>query len=65
MSLDVCCCYYCICCVIRDPADLKRTITSLSWYPGGSNKLAAAYSFLEFQKAPQGISWESYIWEIG
>ncbi len=44
---------------------MKRTITSLSWYPGGSNKLAAAYSFLEFQKAPQGISWESYIWEIG
>lgn len=49
----------------RDPASLKRTVTNLSWYPGGSNKVAVAYSFLEFQKAPAGITYESYIWEIG
>ena len=49
----------------RDPSEYKRTITNISWYPGGAHKLAAAYSFLEFQNSPENLPFESYIWEIG
>lgn len=49
----------------RDPEELKRTVTHISWYPDGAHRLAAAYSSLEFQKCPQGMPLESYIWEVG
>eukprot|EP00056_Hartaetosiga_gracilis_P004200 m.72507 g.72507 ORF g.72507 m.72507 type:complete len:579 (+) comp11741_c0_seq1:115-1851(+) len=50
--------------VFRDPNDPPRSISSLSWYPDGGRKLAAAYSILEFQKAPTNISYHSYIWDL-
>lgn len=50
--------------ILRDPSEYKRTITHISWYPGGAHKLAAAYSFLEFQNSPENLPFESYIWEI-
>lgn len=49
----------------RDPNEVKRTATSLSWHPDGNHKLAVAYSSLEFQKAPPNMSIDSYIWDIG
>jgi len=49
----------------RDPQELKRAVTHISWYPDGAHRLAAAYSMLEFQKSPTGMPLESYIWEIG
>lgn len=49
----------------RDPNELKRAVTNISWYPDGAHRLAAAYSMLEFQKSPTGMPLESYIWEIG
>ena len=49
----------------RDPSELKRAVTNISWYPDGAHRLAAAYSMLEFQQSPSGMSLESYIWEIG
>jgi len=49
----------------RDPNELKRTATSLSWYPDGGKKLAVAYSNLEFQRSSPDTSFDSYIWDIG
>ena len=51
--------------ILRDPNELKRAVTNISWYPDGAHRLAAAYSMLEFQKSPTGMPLESYIWEIG
>eukprot|EP00041_Stephanoeca_diplocostata_P018513 m.387773 g.387773 ORF g.387773 m.387773 type:complete len:650 (+) comp21037_c0_seq1:201-2150(+) len=50
--------------VYRDPEDLKRSVTSISWYPEQHTKFAAAYSVLEFQKAPEGMSMDSYVWNV-
>ena len=49
----------------RDPNEVKRTAAFMSWHPDGPRKLAVAYSVLEFQKAPMGISYDSYIWDVG
>ncbi|XP_061887106.1 dynein axonemal intermediate chain 2 isoform X2 [Entelurus aequoreus] len=50
--------------VFRDPNQVKRTVTCLSWHPEGGRKLAAAYSCLEFQKASPDMSTDAYIWDI-
>ena len=44
---------------------MKRTATSLSWYPDSTRKLAVAYSILEFQQFQGETSMDSYIWDIG
>lgn len=49
----------------RDPSDIKRTASSLSWYPDGARKIAVAYSILEFQKSQLDTPMDSYIWDIG
>lgn len=49
----------------RDPNEIKRPATHLSWYPDGPKKLAVAYSSLEFQKSSAETSMDSYIWDIG
>lgn len=51
--------------MFRDPNDIKRTATSLSWYPDGTQKLAVSYSILEFQKSSGDTCMDSYIWDIG
>ncbi|XP_065066002.1 dynein intermediate chain 3, ciliary-like [Rhopilema esculentum] len=50
--------------VFRDPNEVKRTATSISWYPDGAKKLAVAYSTLEFQKHSHETCLDSYIWDI-
>lgn len=50
--------------VFRDPNEIKRTATSLSWYPDGAKKLAVSYSVLEFQKSHSETAMDSYIWDI-
>ncbi|XP_020136434.2 dynein axonemal intermediate chain 2 [Microcebus murinus] len=50
--------------VFRDPQEVKRTATHLSWHPDGNRKLAVAHSCLEFQRAPMGMSYDSYIWDL-
>uniref|UniRef100_A0A3Q3XBQ1 Uncharacterized protein n=1 Tax=Mola mola TaxID=94237 RepID=A0A3Q3XBQ1_MOLML len=50
--------------IFRDPNEVKRTVSGLSWHPDGSRKLAAAYSCLEFQKTTRDMSLDSYIWDI-
>lgn len=56
---------YLPCACFRDPHDMKRTATSLSWYPDSTRKLAVAYSILEFQQFAGETSMDSYIWDIG
>lgn len=50
--------------VYRDPNPVKRTCTSLSWYPDEGHKLAIAYSNLQFQKTPSNMAIDSYIWDV-
>lgn len=48
----------------KDPQNIKRTVTSVCWNPDGGRKFACAYSNLNFQQAPDGMTTESYIWDI-
>lgn len=50
---------------LRDPNEVKRTVTGLSWHPDGGRKLATAYSCLQFQKCSRDTSLDSYIWDVG
>ncbi|XP_057572243.1 dynein axonemal intermediate chain 2 isoform X2 [Hippopotamus amphibius kiboko] len=50
--------------VFRDPQEIKRPAMHISWHPDGNRKLAVAYSCLNFQRAPEGMSNESYIWDL-
>ena len=49
----------------RDPHELKRTATHISWFPDGAKKLAVAYCVLEFQMSCPDTSFDSFIWDIG
>jgi len=50
--------------VFKDPQKIKRTATRISWNPDGGKKLAVAYSTLQFQQAPEGMSANSYVWDL-
>jgi len=50
--------------VFRDPNETKRSATYLCWNPDGSNKVAVAYSQLQFQKMPSNMPVSSYIWDV-
>ncbi|KAH6583073.1 hypothetical protein BASA61_008197 [Batrachochytrium salamandrivorans] len=50
--------------VYRDPNEIKRSASYLSWYPEDGHKIAVAYSVLDFQKMPANMSLDSYIWDI-
>lgn len=50
--------------VFRDPNEIKRTASCISWYPDGAQKLAIGYSVLEFQRSAPNTCLDSYIWDI-
>lgn len=50
--------------VLRDPNEIKRECTHISWHPDAPNKMAVAYSILKFQQMPEKIEKNSYIWDI-
>jgi len=51
--------------VFRDPAEIKRSASYISWNPDVNNrKCAIAYSILGFQSQPEGMSTSSYIWDV-
>ncbi|GBG59136.1 hypothetical protein CBR_g32153 [Chara braunii] len=51
--------------VFRDPDPVvKRSASYISWYPDGARKLAVAYSILQFQRMPEDMSVNSYIWDV-
>lgn len=50
--------------VFRDPNEIKRSATDISWHPDAPNKMAVAYSILQFQQMPEKMEKNSYIWDI-
>jgi dynein intermediate chain 2 len=50
--------------VFRDPNEIKRSATKISWHPEGPNKLAVSYSIMQFQAAPPNMPIKSYIWDV-
>ncbi|XP_060700806.1 dynein axonemal intermediate chain 2 [Hemiscyllium ocellatum] len=50
--------------VFSDPNEIKRTASHLSWHPDQGRKLAISYCCLEFQRAADNMSYESYIWDM-
>ena len=50
--------------VFKDPEKIKRAATQISWNPDGGKKMAVAYSSLAFQQAPEGMSSNSYVWNL-
>ncbi|RLU23981.1 hypothetical protein DMN91_004189 [Ooceraea biroi] len=50
--------------VYADPQPIVRPANHLSWSPGAQDRLAASYSFAEFETKPSGVIPCSYIWDI-
>lgn len=50
--------------VFRDPNEIKRAATKISWHPEGPEKLAVSYAIMEFQKMPDKMPMSSYIWDV-
>lgn len=50
--------------VYRDPLNVKRQITHLSWSPDQGNRFAASYCNVDSKKSSCN-NHTSYIWEIG
>ncbi|XP_041073166.1 dynein intermediate chain 2, axonemal [Carcharodon carcharias] len=50
--------------VFSDPNEIKRTVSHLSWHPDQGRKLAISYCCLEFQRAADNMSYDSYIWDM-
>lgn len=50
--------------MLRDPAPVKRGAQAIAWHPDGLGKLAVAYNVLEFQRQPEGMPAQSYVWDV-
>jgi dynein intermediate chain 2 len=51
--------------VFKDPAAIKRSVSSVHWLPDSGTKAVVAYSILDFQQQPAGMSFSSYVWDLG
>ncbi|NXG08462.1 DNAI2 protein, partial [Sakesphorus luctuosus] len=51
--------------VLRDPNEVRRMATHLSWHPDACKELAVAYCSLDFQDKRSDMSFDSYIWDLG
>jgi len=51
--------------IFRDPhLDMPRGVSKISWHPDSQWKLAVSYCTLQFQKMPDNIPLNSYIWDV-
>ncbi|EFN79166.1 Dynein intermediate chain 2, axonemal [Harpegnathos saltator] len=50
--------------VYADPQPIVRPVSHLSWSSSEHNRLAGAYSFMEFERQPPSVDPCSYIWDI-
>eukprot|EP01086_Lenisia_limosa_P012147 TRINITY_DN3975_c0_g1_i1.p1 TRINITY_DN3975_c0_g1~~TRINITY_DN3975_c0_g1_i1.p1 ORF type:complete len:515 (-),score=76.23 TRINITY_DN3975_c0_g1_i1:1-1488(-) len=48
----------------RDPLSTLRSPTSYSFHPEGDNKVAVAYSIMEFQRGGPDLPLSSFIWDL-
>eukprot|EP00070_Physeter_catodon_P038348 XP_028345242.1 dynein, 70 kDa intermediate chain, flagellar outer arm-like [Physeter catodon] len=44
--------------------DCRRTATCISWQPDGAPRLAVGYAILKFQKQPDPMPSQAYIWDV-
>jgi len=51
--------------IFRDPhAEMTRGVSKICWHPDSQNKIAISYCTLQFQKMPDNIPLNSYIWDV-
>jgi len=51
--------------VFRDPEEIKRTVSNISWYPDGGKKLAIAFAIMQFQDhRHESMNYNSHIWDV-
>ena len=51
--------------VFKDPNEVKRTVSHISWHPDGGKKLAVAFAIMQFQDwRMEKMSNLSYIWDV-
>jgi len=51
--------------VFKDPEEVKRTVSNISWYPDGGKKLAVSFAIMQFQDRRTSIAGpNSYIWDV-
>ena len=51
--------------IFKDPNSVKRSATSITWHPETSEmRVGVTYSMLRFQKMPNDMPRESYIWNL-
>lgn len=50
--------------VFRDPNEIKRAATKISWHPDLANKVAVSYAIMDFQQMPDKMPVASYIWDV-
>jgi dynein intermediate chain 2, axonemal len=51
--------------IFKDPNQIKRSATSITWHPETAEmRVGVTYSMLRFQKMPNDMPRESYIWNL-
>jgi len=50
--------------IFRDPNPITRGVSKICWHPDSLWKLAVSYCTLQFQKMPENIPLNSYIWDV-
>ena len=49
----------------KDPSEVKRTATKISWFPDGGKKIAVSFAIMQFQDwRMDKASAASYIWDV-
>lgn len=50
--------------MLYDPTPITRSVNMTNWNGEGS-KVATAYAIMDFQQQPDGMSLDSYVWDLG
>jgi dynein intermediate chain 2 len=51
--------------LFKDDSEIcKRSVSEISWYPEGPQKLAVSYAIMRFQQMPDKMPTQAYIWDI-
>lgn len=50
--------------MLYDPTPITRSVNMTDWNGEGS-KIATAYAIMDFQQQPEGMSLDSYVWDLG
>ena len=53
--------------LLKDPSEVKRTVTCVDWHMEGSSRIAVSYSITKFQDPRlmmKNLPSQSYIWDV-